>query len=204
MSGAGLSTLHLNVRDAQGVARQIGDDASGKAVCDYFAAGCAVTGSSRYQVLVEVPEGKTAPATYRLDALRVGTPAGPAPECVEVPNVSYGFGPLVGTLSGGRHLVAGADLVRVPVVRQRAGDLRGHQDLVHADERAARDADHREGDGPPDRSHGRGRVDPGDGGGRGLTHRPPRALPSRKPPGRRSSVAPGTSHLTHRQFQWMV
>ncbi|WP_405856454.1 hypothetical protein OG361_23310 [Streptomyces sp. NBC_00090] len=92
-------TLHLNVRDAQGAVRQIGYDASGKAVCDYFAAGCAVTGSSRYQVLVEVPEGKTAPASYRLDALRVGTPAGPAPECVKVPNISYGFGPLVGTLS---------------------------------------------------------------------------------------------------------
>ncbi|WP_179199928.1 hypothetical protein [Streptomyces sp. NRRL B-24572] len=97
--------LHLNVRDAEGTARQIGYDASGNAVCDYFAAGCAVTGSTRYQVLVQVPEGKTAAAAYRLDALRIGTAAGPAPECVKVPNVSYGFGPLTGTLSEQRTAV---------------------------------------------------------------------------------------------------
>ncbi|MEV6249302.1 hypothetical protein AB0M38_24285 [Streptomyces sp. NPDC051742] len=98
-------TLHLNVRDAQGSARQIAYDASGKAVCDYFSAGCAVTGSDRYQVLVEVPEDKTAAAAYRLDALRIGTSAGPAPECVRVPNVSYGFGPLTATLSEQRTAV---------------------------------------------------------------------------------------------------
>lgn len=92
-------TLHLNVRDAQGSARLMGYKANGDGVCDYFAAGCAVTGSTRYQVLVQVPEGKTAAPFYRLDALRIGTAAGPAPECVKVPNVSYGFGPLTATLS---------------------------------------------------------------------------------------------------------
>lgn len=92
-------TLHLNARDAQGTAHLIGYKANGDVVCDYFAAGCAVTGSTRYQVLVQVPEGKTAAPAYRLDALRIGTAAGPAPECVKVPNVSYGFGPLAATLS---------------------------------------------------------------------------------------------------------
>ncbi|MFE9560199.1 hypothetical protein ACFYM0_03740 [Streptomyces sp. NPDC006487] len=92
-------TLHLNARDAQGTAHLIGYKANGEVVCDYFAAGCAVTGSTRYQVLVQVPEGKTAAPAYRLDALRIGTAAGPAPECVKVPNVSYGFGPLTATLS---------------------------------------------------------------------------------------------------------
>ncbi|MCJ0869684.1 Tat pathway signal protein [Streptomyces sp. AP-93] len=92
-------TLHLNARDAQGTARLLAYEANGEVVCDYYAAGCAVTGSTRYQVLVQVPEGKTAAPAYRLDALRIGTAAGPAPECVEIPNVSYGFGPLTATLS---------------------------------------------------------------------------------------------------------
>ncbi|SEC76909.1 hypothetical protein SAMN05428939_3231 [Streptomyces sp. TLI_105] len=92
-------TLHLNVRDAQGVVRLMAFDAAGDGVCDYFARGCAATGSTAYQVLLQVPDGDTAPAGYRLDALRIATPAGPAPECVQVPNVSYGFGPLVGTLT---------------------------------------------------------------------------------------------------------
>ncbi|MER5934250.1 hypothetical protein [Streptomyces sp. NPDC002054] len=91
-------TLHLNVRDTQGSTRLMAFDANGTDVCDYFAAGCAATGSTRYQTLLQVPEGKTAAPAYRLDALRIGTAAGPAPECVPVPNVSYGFGPLTATL----------------------------------------------------------------------------------------------------------
>ncbi|MGW8766518.1 hypothetical protein ACWGN5_28925 [Streptomyces sp. NPDC055815] len=92
-------TLHLNVRDPKNTVRLMAFDAAGTNGCDYFARGCAVTGSAAYQVLVQVPAGSTAPAGYRLDALRIATPAGPAPECVKVPNASYGFGPLVGTLS---------------------------------------------------------------------------------------------------------
>ncbi|MFJ8132881.1 hypothetical protein [Streptomyces hydrogenans] len=97
-SAAG-DTLHLNVRDTLGAVRLMAFGATGEGVCDYWGAGCAATGSTSYQVLVQVPEGKAAPASYRLDALRVGTPAGPAPECVKVPNVAYGAGPLTGTLS---------------------------------------------------------------------------------------------------------
>lgn len=97
-SAAG-DALHLNVRDALGAVRMTAYDATGRGVCDYWGAGCAVTGSTTYQVLVQVPTGKTAPASYRLDALRIGTPAGPAPECVKVPNIAYGAGPLTGTLS---------------------------------------------------------------------------------------------------------
>ncbi|MFE4634866.1 Tat pathway signal protein [Streptomyces sp. NPDC056773] len=92
-------TLHLNARDAQGTVRLVGFKANGEGVCDYFDAGCAVTGSTRYQVLAQVPEGKTAAPAYRLDAMRIGTAAGPAPECVKVTDVSKGFGPLTATLS---------------------------------------------------------------------------------------------------------
>ncbi|MFE4634552.1 hypothetical protein ACFRJ1_14435 [Streptomyces sp. NPDC056773] len=92
-------TLHLNARDAQGSARLLAYEADGDVVCDYFDAGCAATGSTRYQVLVQVPEDKTAAPAYRLDALRIGTAAGPAAECVKLPSISHGFGPLTATLS---------------------------------------------------------------------------------------------------------
>ncbi|MER5709885.1 hypothetical protein [Streptomyces sp. NPDC002122] len=91
------NTLHLDVRDAQRQARLIAFDAKGEGVCDYYASGCAVTGSAAYQVLIRADW--TGGPTYRFDALRIGTATGPAPECVKVPNVSYGFGPLTATLS---------------------------------------------------------------------------------------------------------
>ncbi|MFF3840084.1 hypothetical protein [Streptomyces sp. NPDC001930] len=90
-------TLHLGVRDAQGRALFSAYDANGEVVCGFHAKGCAATGSAAYQVLIS-KDWSSAP-TYRFDALRIGTATGPAPECVKVPNVSYGFGPLVGTLS---------------------------------------------------------------------------------------------------------
>ncbi|MEU9095975.1 hypothetical protein [Streptomyces sp. NPDC048428] len=90
-------TVHLNVRDALGTAYLVVYDASGKAICN-SAVACAVTGSTHYQVLVTVrPAHKTAPS-YRFDAVRIATAAGPAPECAKVPNVSYGYGPFTGVL----------------------------------------------------------------------------------------------------------
>ncbi|MFJ8081912.1 FG-GAP repeat domain-containing protein [Streptomyces sp. NPDC096205] len=90
-------TLHLNVRDALGTANILAFDAEGKAVCSYRNRACAVTGSTSYQVLVAVPSHLQAAGSYRLDALRIATAAGPAEECVKVPNVSYGYGPITGT-----------------------------------------------------------------------------------------------------------
>ncbi|MFD8008902.1 hypothetical protein [Streptomyces sp. NPDC058955] len=92
-------TLHMNARDVRQTARLAVYDTNGEALCGYFTRGCAVSGSTRYQAVVVVREGETPAPAYRLDALRIGTAAGPAPECVRVPNVSYGFGPLTGTLS---------------------------------------------------------------------------------------------------------
>jgi hypothetical protein len=91
-------TLHLNVRDALGTANILAYDADGKAVCSYRNKSCAVTGSTRYQVLITVPPNLKAADTYRFDALRIATAAGPAKECTKVPNVSYGYGPVTGTL----------------------------------------------------------------------------------------------------------
>lgn len=90
-------TVHVNVRDAVGTARVVVYDASGEAVCNSGVA-CAVTGSTHYQVLVTVGSGRKTAPSYRFDAVRVATAAGPAPECTKVPNISYGYGPFTGVL----------------------------------------------------------------------------------------------------------
>ncbi|MFD3452231.1 hypothetical protein ACFWVC_08615 [Streptomyces sp. NPDC058691] len=91
-------TLHLNVRDPLGTANTYVFDADGKSVCPHANSSCAATGSTGYQVLVTVPSSLKAASSYRFDALRIATPEGPAPECVKVPNISYGYGPVTGTL----------------------------------------------------------------------------------------------------------
>ncbi|MFE7133039.1 hypothetical protein ACFVIM_19490, partial [Streptomyces sp. NPDC057638] len=93
-------TLHLDVRDLEGATRLTVFDERGAAVdCTGGARACAVTGSTSYQVLVTVPEFLRTAGPYRFDAVRVATAAGPAPECVRAPNVSYGYGPVLGTLT---------------------------------------------------------------------------------------------------------
>ncbi|MDX3073331.1 IPT/TIG domain-containing protein [Streptomyces sp. MI02-7b] len=91
-------TLHVNVRDALGTANSYVFDADGKSLCLRANSSCAVSGSTRYQVLVTVPSSLKAASSYRFDALRIATPQGPAPECGTVPNISYGYGPVTGTL----------------------------------------------------------------------------------------------------------
>ncbi|MFD3654837.1 hypothetical protein [Streptomyces sp. NPDC058620] len=89
--------VHLDVRDALGTANVVAYGANGNALCNRNAA-CAVTGSTHYQVLVTVRAGLKAAPAYRFDALRIATAAGPAAECAKVANVSYGYGPVTGTL----------------------------------------------------------------------------------------------------------
>ncbi|MEU7073552.1 hypothetical protein AB0B30_23880 [Streptomyces narbonensis] len=91
--------LHLNARESEHTARLGVFAADGSIVCDHSTTACAATGSTRYQALVLVEKGEPAAPSYRLDALRLATATGPAPECVKVPSVSYGFGPLSATLS---------------------------------------------------------------------------------------------------------
>ncbi|MGK3093870.1 hypothetical protein ACG93S_28305 [Streptomyces sp. WAC01490] len=93
--------VHLDVRDALGTANVVAYDADGTALCNKNQA-CAVTGSTSYQVLVTVRTGLKAAPDYRFDAVRVATATGPAEGCVRVPNVSYGYGPVTGTLDEAR------------------------------------------------------------------------------------------------------
>ncbi|MFF0481223.1 hypothetical protein [Streptomyces sp. NPDC004435] len=92
-------TLHLNVRKAGNRTSFIVLDARGEVVCGYWDDGCVATGSTAYQMLIDMPLTAGSPVAYRIDAVRIGTLAGPAPECAKVANVSYGFGPLTGTLT---------------------------------------------------------------------------------------------------------
>ncbi|MER5951137.1 hypothetical protein ABT127_34385 [Streptomyces sp. NPDC001904] len=91
--------LHLNVRDALGTANILAYKADGSTACSYQNKACAVTGSTRYQVIATVPTNLRSASSYRLDALRIATADGPAKECERVPNVSYGYGPVTGTLN---------------------------------------------------------------------------------------------------------
>ncbi|MEU0380924.1 hypothetical protein ABZ093_26995 [Streptomyces cyaneofuscatus] len=93
--------VHLDVRDTLGTANVVAYDADGTALCNKNQA-CAVTGSTSYQVLVTVRTGLKAAPDYRFDAVRIATATGPAEGCVRVPNVSYGYGPVTGTLDEAR------------------------------------------------------------------------------------------------------
>ncbi|MFJ4784295.1 Tat pathway signal protein [Streptomyces sp. NPDC088794] len=97
-TAAATDVLHVNVRDALGTANIAVFGGDGGAECSYRNSPCAVTGSTTHQVLVQTPDNLKAAPAYHLDALRVATAAGPAPECTRVPSVSYGYGPVTGTL----------------------------------------------------------------------------------------------------------
>ncbi|WP_328488405.1 hypothetical protein [Streptomyces zaomyceticus] len=94
-------TLHLYARyTSAGLANGFAVyDADGEVACENAGAGCAVTGSTTYRAIVHVGYGDPTAPVYRLDAVRIGTAAVPAPECGKVPDVTYGFGPLTSTLS---------------------------------------------------------------------------------------------------------
>ncbi|WUX49007.1 hypothetical protein OG769_20635 [Streptomyces sp. NBC_01435] len=90
-------TLHIDVRDPLGAANIVVYGADGTGLCNKNRA-CAVTGSTRYQVMVTVPTTLKAPDSYRFDALRIAGADGPAAECEKVASVAYGYGPITGTL----------------------------------------------------------------------------------------------------------
>ncbi|MFJ8489768.1 Tat pathway signal protein [Streptomyces sp. NPDC094038] len=95
---AATDVVHVNARDALGTANIAVFGGDGRSECSYRNSACAVTGSTTHQVLVQTPAGQQASPAYHLDALRIATADGPAPECTRVPSVSYGYGPVTGTL----------------------------------------------------------------------------------------------------------
>ncbi|MFF3307296.1 Tat pathway signal protein [Streptomyces sp. NPDC002952] len=90
--------IHLDVRDTLGTANIVVFGSDGATECSFRNRSCAVTGSATHQVVVQTPATLKAAPDYHLDALRIATADGPAPECTKVPSVSYGYGPITGTL----------------------------------------------------------------------------------------------------------
>ncbi|MGW1268680.1 Tat pathway signal protein, partial [Streptomyces sp. NPDC002491] len=97
-AGAATDVVHVNVRDALGTANSAVVGGDGVVECPFRNVSCAVTGFTAHQVLVQTPVALRAAPEYRLDALRIATAEGPAPECTRVPSVSYGYGPVTGAL----------------------------------------------------------------------------------------------------------
>ncbi|WP_251063802.1 hypothetical protein [Streptomyces sp. ISL-44] len=101
-TAAATDRLRIDVRDAHDRTNMLVMDNAGGIACHPRTWACAVTGSTGYQVVTQVPDGWTLPASYRLDAWRISTASGPAPECTRAGSVAYGYGPLTGTLSAER------------------------------------------------------------------------------------------------------
>jgi hypothetical protein len=95
---AATDVVHVDVRDTQGTANIAVLGGDGSSECTFRNRSCAVTGSTTHQVIVQTPATLKAAPEYHLDALRIATADGPAPECTKVPSVSYGYGPVTGTL----------------------------------------------------------------------------------------------------------
>jgi hypothetical protein len=95
---AATDVVHLDVRDTLGTANIVVFGSDGAAECSFRNRSCAATGSATHQVVVQTPATLKAAHEYHLDALRIATADGPAPECPKVPSVSYGYGPVTGTL----------------------------------------------------------------------------------------------------------
>ncbi|MEV6680141.1 hypothetical protein AB0N09_25250 [Streptomyces erythrochromogenes] len=98
-TSAATDRLNLNARDAQDSTHTLVMGDGGGIACYQKNLACAPTGSTSYQVVTQVPDGWDLPDSYRLDAWRIATAAGPAAECVRPGSVAYGYGPLTGTLS---------------------------------------------------------------------------------------------------------
>jgi hypothetical protein len=107
-TGAATDVVHVNARDVLGTANSAVIAGDGRVECSFRNAPCAVTGSTTHQVLVQTPATLKAAPEYRLDALRVATVDGPAPECAKVPSVAFGYGPITGTLDESHTAVCAA------------------------------------------------------------------------------------------------
>ncbi|MGW7307575.1 hypothetical protein ACWGI1_18600 [Streptomyces sp. NPDC054835] len=118
----------LDVRDGRDSASHTAFRADGRQICGPSRTGCVLRGGTGYQVLIEVTGYETTPpSTYRLDAQRVATAAGAAPECTKAAGVSYGYGPVAAVLDEQHTAVCAAlptyakDAFRTTVVETEGG-----------------------------------------------------------------------------------
>ncbi|MFJ7591841.1 hypothetical protein ACIQZO_31635, partial [Streptomyces sp. NPDC097617] len=101
-TAAATDRLRVDVRDAHDSTHTLIMGDNGGIACHQKSWACTVTGSTSYQVVTQVPQDWSLPDSYRLDAWRIATAAGAAPECTRAGSVAHGYGPLTGTLSAER------------------------------------------------------------------------------------------------------
>ncbi|GAA3336889.1 hypothetical protein GCM10020358_11170 [Amorphoplanes nipponensis] len=101
VAAAATDRIAIDTRDQDNVSRTIILDPDGKTTsCAGYVSACAVTGKTKYQVLVwSLGTGSTA---YQLDVWKVWSGGKPPAECAPVPSAAYGFGPYTGTLSSSK------------------------------------------------------------------------------------------------------
>jgi hypothetical protein len=109
---AATDRVRIDIRDPLGTLNTMVLGADGSVACSFRNRSCVVTGSTTYQVVMQVPHGLEAPYDYRLDAWRIATADGPAAECPRAASAAYGHAPLTGTLTEERTAVC----VVVPTV----------------------------------------------------------------------------------------
>ncbi|MET9955278.1 hypothetical protein ABZ135_27545, partial [Streptomyces sp. NPDC006339] len=98
-TGASTDRLLVETRDAGDTTHTLIVDDTGRIACYPRTGPCSVSGSTGYQVITQVPEDWSVPASYRLDAWRVATAAGAAAECPRAGSAAYGYGPFSGELT---------------------------------------------------------------------------------------------------------
>ncbi|MEW2631895.1 Tat pathway signal protein [Streptomyces sp. NPDC048389] len=126
---AATDRVRIDVRDSRGTLNIMVLGADGKvADCSFRNRSCVVTGSTTYQVVMQVPLGLEVPDTYhRLDIWRIATADGPAAECPRATSAAYGHAPLTGTLTEERTAVCavlptvGNDMLKVTVSNPSGG-----------------------------------------------------------------------------------
>ncbi|GAA2788459.1 hypothetical protein [Streptomyces showdoensis] len=104
-TAAATDHLRIDARDTEDATHLLVMDDAGTIKCYPRTSSCAVTGSTGYQVVTQAPADWTLPASYRLDAWRIATSAGLAPECPRAGSVRAGFGPVTGELDEQRTAV---------------------------------------------------------------------------------------------------
>ncbi|WP_133981547.1 hypothetical protein [Kribbella voronezhensis] len=99
VTSAAVDQYVVNTRGAASVGATVFRP-SGQIVCKTFGElRCSVNGSTGYQVIVWSDPNFGTPGAFKLEAARLSTAAGPAPECVRAPSAAYGFGPLTGEVN---------------------------------------------------------------------------------------------------------
>ncbi|MEU0087636.1 Tat pathway signal protein [Streptomyces sp. NPDC006274] len=128
-TAAATDRVRIDVRDPKGTLNIMALGADGKSTdCSFRNRSCVVTGSTTYQVVMQVPLGLEASDTYhRLDIWRIATADGPAAECPRAASAAYGHAPLTGTLTEERTAVCAVlptvnyDMLKVTVSNPSGG-----------------------------------------------------------------------------------